>query len=94
MLTALNKDWMSRWAGAGALQAWINLAVFKMAALPVSILALFLVYWLLPNRRIDPVRVAPVAILVGLALEAVKYVNLLFCTLLDSKLQNEYAIFK
>ena len=94
MLTALNTDWMSRWVGTGALQSWINLAVFKLAALPISILALFLVYWLLPNRKIEPVRVAPVAILVGLALEAVKYVNLLVCNLLESKLQNEYAIFK
>jgi len=51
--------------------------LFKLAAIPISILALFLVYWLLPNRRIPPLRVAPVAILVGLGIELLKYVNLL-----------------
>ena len=39
--------------------------------------ALFLVYWQLPNRKIEPGRVAPVAIVVGLILEALKYVNIL-----------------
>ena len=38
------------------------------------------------NRR----RVAPVAILVGLALEALKYVNLLISPMLTEKLKNEY----
>ena len=70
--------------------AWINLLVFKLAALPVSILALFLIYWLLPNRKVEPKRVAPVAILVGLALEALKYVNILISPMLNEKLKNEY----
>ena len=69
---------------------WVNLLVFKLAALPVSILALFLVYWLLPNRTIEPKRVAPVAIVVGLALEALKYVNLLVSPMLTEKLNHEY----
>ncbi|MBZ5724758.1 MAG: YihY/virulence factor BrkB family protein [Acidobacteriia bacterium] len=94
MLTAMNKEWISRWAGRGAFQVWMNLLIFKVAALPISILALFLVYWLLPNRKIPPARVAPAAILVGLALEALKYVNLLVCELLETKLANEYAVFK
>ena len=50
--------------------------MFKLAAVPISILALFLVYWLLPNRKIPPARVAPAAIFVGLILESLKYVNL------------------
>ena len=59
-----------------------------------SILALFLVYWLLPNRKVEPVRVAPVAILVGLILEALKYINLLLFPLLRDKLQREYGVFR
>ena len=95
MLTALNNHWMSDWVGAdGSLGVWANLLLFKLAALPLSILALFLIYWLLPNRKIRPSRVAPVAILVGLALEALKYVNLLVWPLLKNKLQHEYNIFK
>ncbi len=95
MLTALNNQWMSDWVSPQTrLGVWFNLLLFKLAALPLSILALFLVYWLLPNRKIQPARVAPVAILVGLALEGLKYVNLLIWPLLKDKLQHEYNIFK
>ena len=95
MLTALNSQWLqaasSRHAGLGI---WINLLIFKLAAVPISILALFLVYWLLPNRKVEPARVVPVAILVGLALEALKYVNLLVAPWLQVKLHREYLIFE
>ncbi len=95
MFTALNEKWMSDWAGAHArLQLWLNLLLFKLAALPLSMLSLFLVYWLLPNQKIRPIRVARVAILVGLLLEGLKYVNLLVWPLLKTKLQHEYNIFK
>ena len=95
MLTALNKQWVADWVGPHAsLEVWLNLLLFKVAALPLSIFALFLIYWLLPNRKIQPGRVAPMAILVGLALEALKYVNLLIWPLLRDKLQHEYNIFK
>jgi membrane protein len=66
MFTALNRKWMVGWAGAHAGAAWVNLIVFKLAAVPLSILARFLVYWPLPNCKIDPRRVAPAAILVGI----------------------------
>jgi uncharacterized BrkB/YihY/UPF0761 family membrane protein len=95
MLTALNSQWLSAAGGLSTgFGVWINLLMFKMAALPISILALFLVYWLLPNRKVEPVRVVPVAILVGLALEALKYVNLLVAPLLQAKLHREYLIFE
>jgi membrane protein/epoxyqueuosine reductase len=68
--------------------------MFKLAAVPISMFSLFLVYWLLPNRKIDPRRVAPVAILIGLALEALKYVNLFVAPFLYRKLQREYSIFR
>jgi membrane protein len=94
MFTALNREWMGSWAkAAGPAAVWLNLFIFKVAAVPISILALFFIYWLLPNRRIAPVRVAPVAILVGLTLEALKYVNLLAWPMLRAKLQREYGVF-
>lgn len=77
-----------------AVQNWLNLLFFNIAAVPLSILALFLVYWLLPNRKVDPVQVAPVAILVGLGLEAMKYVNLLLFPLFRGKLDQEYGAFE
>jgi membrane protein len=55
ILTALNQQYLSKSLGFTAgVPLWINLAFFKLAAIPVSILALFLVYWLLPNRRVHP----------------------------------------
>jgi membrane protein/epoxyqueuosine reductase len=68
--------------------------MFKLAAVPISILALFLVYWLLPNRKIPPVRVAPAAIFVGLILESLKYVNLAVAPYFQAKLEREYSIFR
>jgi membrane protein len=92
ILTAANQGWMA--GRPGTIQNWFNLLLFKIAALPLSILALFLVYWLLPNRKIDPVRVAPVAILVGLALEGMKYLNVLLFPFFRDKLQREYGVFE
>ena len=94
MLTALNKQWISAWGSLGAVQQWLNLLMFKLAAVPISILALFLIYWLLPNRKIPPARVAPAAIFVGLILEALKYVNLAIAPYLQAKLEHEYFIFR
>jgi uncharacterized BrkB/YihY/UPF0761 family membrane protein len=94
MLTALNKQWTSAWGSLGPLQGWLNLLMFKLAAVPISILALFLIYWLLPNRKIPPARVVPAAIFVGLILEALKYVNLAIAPYLQAKLEHEYSIFK
>ncbi len=94
VLTALNQQYLGSFLGFGSvLPPAVNLALFKVAAVPVSMLALFFVYWLLPNRRVPPLRVAPVAILVGLALELLKYINLLTWPLLKEKLQNEYGPF-
>jgi membrane protein len=94
MLTALNKQWISAWGSLGPVQGWLNLLMFKLAAVPISILALFLIYWLLPNRKIPPARVAPAAVFVGLILEALKYVNLAVTPFLQSKLEHEYYIFR
>jgi uncharacterized BrkB/YihY/UPF0761 family membrane protein len=94
MFTALNQQWMADWAGAHAgLQVVLKQVIFKAAAVPLSILALFLVYWLLPNRKIPARRVVPVAILVGLMLEVMKYINLLLWQFLSDKLRGEYGVF-
>jgi membrane protein len=94
MLTATNQAWVSQWAGQwGAIESWINVVLFKLAALPISILALFFIYWLLPNRKVEARKVAPVAIMVGLVLEALKYVQLLVWPLFGEKLRREYGVF-
>jgi len=98
ILTANNAEWVRGWRSgpavhAGEVALWVKVLVFKAAAVPISILALFLIFWLLPNRRIPAARVAPVAILTGLVLEAMKYLSLLIWPLLRGKLESEYGVF-
>ncbi|MEK7408501.1 MAG: YihY/virulence factor BrkB family protein [Acidobacteriota bacterium] len=78
---------------ADGLVEFAGIVLFKIAAVPLSILMLLLVYWRLPNRRIGVHQVIPVAIVVGLALEAIKYVNLLTWPLWREKLRGEYGPF-
>jgi len=95
MLTALGEQFMPGATGVGSdIAAFLQRLLFKVAAVPVSMFALFLVYWLLPNRKVEPARVAPVAIVVGLILEGQKYVNLLFANVVHEKLDREYKIFE
>jgi membrane protein len=99
ILTAMNEQWLRAWHSGPAvspvkLELWVRLLLFKLAAVPISILALFLIFWLLPNRRISAARVAPVAIVVGLVLEGMKYLNLLIWPLLRAKLDREYGVFR
>jgi membrane protein len=95
MLTALSGQFMSGATGVvGDIALFLQRLFFKLAAVPVSMFTLFLVYWLLPNRKIEPARVAPVAIVVGLILEGLKYVNMLFANVLHQKLDREYRVFE
>jgi membrane protein len=75
VLGALNFESLKNADGSVITQTvnWTNLLFFKMAALPVTMLALFLVYWILPNTKVDWRRVVPIAIVVGFVLEAFKY---------------------
>ncbi|HEY1203785.1 MAG: YihY/virulence factor BrkB family protein [Bryobacteraceae bacterium] len=89
LLTGMN---MRELGGAG-LSRFIAVILFKVAAVPMSILMLFLIYWRLPNAKISPRVVLPPAIFVGLALELLKYINLLTWPLWRRKLQAEYGPF-
>jgi membrane protein len=92
LLTAVNTKFLV--AQFGLKEAWAPLVIFKVAAIPVTVLSLLLVYCVLPNRRRVPVRrVLPVAILVGIALELWKYIFLFAWPWLDRKFQNEYGPF-
>jgi membrane protein len=95
ILTGMNAQWVrSLNASHARLQTWAQLLVYKVAAIPIGIVILFLIYWILPNRRIPAARVAPVAILAGLVLEGMKYVFLLMWPLLHVKLEREYGVFR
>jgi YihY family inner membrane protein len=93
-LTALNREFMKGAPSAATeIATFFSLIFFKMAAVPISILALFLVYWLLPNCKLPAKRVIPAAIIVGVLLEALKYLNLFIWPWLRVKLIHEYGPF-
>jgi membrane protein len=95
LFSAANRPWVEGVTGPyQQAAAWINVALFQLAAVPISILTLFLIYWLLPNHKVAPRRVVPAAIVVGLTLEAIKYVNLLLWPLVRGKLEKEYGVFQ
>jgi len=94
-LTALNNEFLTGSAqrGATSVTNFLGLVFFKAAAIPISMLVLFLIYWLLPNRKVKPTEIIPAAILVGFLLEILKYINLWTWPYLRTKLQSEYGPF-
>jgi YihY family inner membrane protein len=96
LLTAANTHLLDGALGTMEQSAprYLKVVLFKAAAVPLSILALFFAYWLLPNRRIPSRRALATAILVGLILEGLKYVNLLVWPHLNAKLSREYGPFR
>ena len=72
---------------------FLGLLFFKLAAVPLSMLMLFLIYWLLPNCKVRPAEILPAAIVVGFLLEGLKYINLLTWPYLRAKLALEYGPF-
>lgn len=94
VLTAWNRElWTRLFASDSVILDVMMRTAFKVAAAPITVLILVLVYWLLPNRKIPVRRILPTAIVVGLALEGLKYVNLLTWPFLEAKLQREYNVF-
>ena len=102
MMTALNQrsfrvsglpaGWIQNVAGGGA--AWVSVLFFKLAAVPLAVLVLFLIYRYLPNGRTPLNRVLPAAIGVGLLMEVLKYVNTLVWPGFQRKLAREYGVFQ
>jgi uncharacterized BrkB/YihY/UPF0761 family membrane protein len=90
-LTGAPIEWITF---GGWFAEFLERLVFKLAAVPISILALFLVYWLLPNRKIEPRRVLGVSIAVGLILEACKYVNMILSGWMEEKFRADYGVFE
>jgi membrane protein len=93
LLTAVNTKFIAKEYGILVFPAWLSLAIFKVGAIPVTVLSLFLTYWVLPNCRVPVRRVLPIAVLVGITLELLKYLFLFAWPWLDRKFQNEYGPF-
>jgi len=76
------------------IERWTSILVFKLAAVPLMSLILFLIYRYLPNGRPPLSRVIAAAIGVGLLLEGLKYLNVLIWPWLDARIQREYGVFR
>jgi YihY family inner membrane protein len=92
-LTAWNNQTIGLTSGTQSNPNILGVIFFKLAAIPASMLLLFLIYWLLPNCKIHPSRILPAAIIVGFLLEVLKYINLLTWPYLRQKLAMEYGPF-
>lgn len=68
--------------------------IAKAASLPVTMLALFLIYVYLPNTRVPRRAILPRVIVVGLALELMKWINLAIWPWLFRKFDREFGVFK
>jgi membrane protein len=92
MLTALSNGSVPQHpAIAGA--SILGVVFFRLAAIPLSMFLLFLVYWLLPNCKVRAADIVPAAIGVGFLLEILKYINLWTWPYLRAKLALEYGPF-
>jgi membrane protein len=80
--------------GGNRVEAWSAAFFLKLAAAPLAVVSLFLVYRFLPNGKPPINRVIPAAICVGLLLEALKYAAALAWPWFDAKLAREYGVFR
>jgi len=91
-LTAVDNDYL-RSGTHRAIAPSASLLAYKVAAIPSSMLLLFLMYWLLPNCKVSKSRLVLPSVLVGMLLEGLKYVNLITWPYLRAKLALEYGPF-
>jgi membrane protein len=89
LLTAVNQA-----ALRGIFASLIPGLFFKIAAVPMAVLVLFLIYFFLPNGRPPMNRVIAAAIGVGVLLEVLKYINKMVWPWFQRKLENEYHVFQ
>ena len=74
--------------------AFMPLLIFKMAAVPITVFVLFLIYRFLPNGKPPVGRVIPAAIVIGVLLEVLKQINRWVWPWFYKKLDREYNVFK
>lgn len=72
---------------------WLSSIVYKIVSLPVTIGIVYLIYWLLPNAKVPKILVLLASVVVGIAIEIAKIVNLLIWPWLNEKFTHEYGPF-
>ena len=93
IFTALNQQFLQRVIGSNAITTFMVDAFFKVLAVPITALTLYLVYKFLPNGDVPNSRAAPAAIVVGLLMEVLKYAIVASWPWFGAKLYHEYGGF-
>jgi membrane protein len=88
-LTGMQPAWLPQ-----SVFAVIPVISFKLAAVPLTVFVLFLIYRYLPNGKPPLDRVIPAAIVVGVLLEILKHINRWVWPGFYQKLSREYNVFK
>jgi membrane protein len=88
-LTGMEPSWLPHSAFAV-----IPIITFKLAAVPLTVFVLFLVYRYVPNGKPPLERVIPAALVVGVLLEVLKQINKWVWPGFYQKLGREYNVFK
>jgi membrane protein len=91
--TSLNVPYLREKFGSSLPHATFQFAVFRIIAVPTTMLMIFLIYWLLPNQKIPVKRLIPASAAVAVLLEVSKYLNILTWPWLRAKLENEVPPF-
>lgn len=92
-ITTVNAQFLRTHFGSSYWGGELQSLILRIIALPITMLMLFLVYWLLPNTTIRVGRLIPASIAVSVLLEISKYINILTWPWLRAKLRNEVPPF-
>ena len=92
-IDTLNTQFLSNALGASGFTNLIQTVVLHLVALPITMLMIFLIYWLLPNCKIPVERLLPSAALVAILLQISEFVNLLTWPWLHDKLRADVPPF-
>ncbi len=92
-LTTVNVQFLTAHVGSSRFSAVFQTIALKLTALPITMLMIFLVYWLLPNTNIPLKRLIPVSAAVAVLLELSKWLNIVTWPYLRAKLRNEVPPF-
>ncbi len=79
--------------GSSEFAAIVQSIVLHLIALPVTIVMIFLIYWLLPNAKISVGRLLPSAITVAVLIQVAEFSNVLLWPWLRDKLRSDVPPF-
>lgn len=92
-LSTLNSEFLGSALGSNVFAATVQSVVLHILAFPVTIVMIFLIYWLLPNCKISVARLLPASIVVAILLQISEFVNILLWPWLRDKLRADVPPF-